>query len=125
MVYATAGYHPHDSKDASDDYLKNLKILAENPKVIAIGEMGLDYFYNHSDKKIQLKRFKEQLDLAKDLDLPAIIHNRESDSDLYNTLKSSQINKGVIHCFSSTIEFANKILDLGLSTIIYRYSHIL
>ena len=114
MVYATAGYHPHDAKDASDDYLKNLKMLAKNPKVIAIGEIGLDYFYNHSDKKIQLARFKEQLDLAKDLDLPAIIHNRESDSDLYNTLKISQLNKGVIHCFSSTLEFGNKILDLGL-----------
>ena len=114
MVYATAGYHPHDSKDASDDYLNNLKILAENPKVIAIGEMGLDYFYNHSDKKIQLQRFREQLDLARELNLPAIIHNRESDSDLYNTLKSSNTNKGVIHCFSSTIDFADQILDLGL-----------
>ena len=63
MVYATAGYHPHDSKDAADDYLDDLRILAKNPKVVAIGEMGLDYFYNHSDKKIQLQRFEEQLDL--------------------------------------------------------------
>ena len=114
MVYATAGYHPHDSKDARDDYLNDLRILAKNPKVIAIGEMGLDYFYKYSDKKIQLQRFQEQLDLAKELNLPAIIHNRESDSDLYGTLKSSQINKGVIHCFSSTIDFAHQILDLGL-----------
>ena len=114
MVYATAGYHPHDSKDAVDDYLDDLRILAKNPKVVAIGEMGLDYFYNHSDKKIQLQRFEEQLGLAKELNLPAIIHNRESDSDLYETLKSSQINKGVIHCFSSTIDFAHEILDLGL-----------
>ena len=58
MVYATAGYHPHDSKDAVDDYLDDLRILAKNPKVVAIGEMGLDYFYNHSDKKIQLQKFQ-------------------------------------------------------------------
>ena len=76
--------------------------------------MGLDYFYKHSNKKIQLQRFEEQLGLAKELNLPAIIHNRESDSDLYETLKSSQTNKGVIHCFSSTIDFAHQILDLGL-----------
>ena len=114
IVYATAGYHPHDSKDASEYYLNDLKKLAKNPKVVAIGEMGLDYFYNHSDKQIQIHRFEEQLNLAKELDLPAIIHNRESDSDLYNILQSLKINKGVIHCFSSTIDFAYQNLDLGL-----------
>tara|TARA_Y100000588_G_C14231256_1_gene915386 strand:- start:1402 stop:2157 length:756 start_codon:yes stop_codon:yes gene_type:complete len=114
MVYATAGYHPHESKETKSDYLDQLKKLLTHKKVIAVGEMGLDYFYEISDSKIQRKIFREQLDLAKELNMPAIIHNRNSDDDLFNDIKSSGIKKGVIHCFASNLEFANKILDLGL-----------
>ena len=114
MVYATAGYHPHESKETQLDYLKQLKEILSHNKVIAVGEMGLDYFYKISDSKIQRRIFREQLELARELDMPAIIHNRDSDDDLLNDIKSSKITKGVIHCFASNLEFANKLLDIGL-----------
>ena len=113
-VFATTGYHPHEAKLAPKDYLDKMKDLLEKPKVIAVGEIGLDYYYENSDKKIQNKIFREQLDLAKDLNMPAIIHNRESDDDLYKNIKESNISKGVIHCYSSDINYANKLFDLGL-----------
>ena len=114
MVYATAGYHPHESKETQINYLEQLKKILSHNKVIAVGEMGLDYCYKISDSKIQRKIFREQLELARELDMPAIIHNRESDDDLLNDIKSSKITKGVIHCFASNLEFANKLLDIGL-----------
>ena len=113
-VFATVGYHPHESKLAVDNYLDKMLELLKHPKAVAIGEIGLDYYYKHSDKKTQIKVFREQLELAKDLDMPVVIHNRESDKDLYDNLKNSKINNGVIHCYSSDIKYANKIFDLGL-----------
>ena len=113
-VFATVGYHPHESKLAVDSYLDKMLELLKHPKAVAIGEIGLDYYYKHSDKKTQIKVFREQLELAKDLDMPVVIHNRESDKDLYDNLKNSKINNGVIHCYSSDVKYANKIFDLGL-----------
>ena len=113
-VFATVGYHPHESKLAVDNYLDKMLELLKHPKAVAIGEIGLDYYYKHSDKKTQIKVFREQLELAKDLDMPVVIHNRESDKDLYDNLKNSKINNGVIHCYSSDVKYANKIFDLGL-----------
>ena len=113
-IFATVGYHPHESKLAVDNYLDKMLVLLKHPKAVAIGEIGLDYYYKHSDKKTQIKVFREQLELAKDLDMPVIIHNRESDKDLYDNLKNSKINNGVIHCYSSDVKYANKIFDLGL-----------
>jgi len=113
-IFATVGYHPHESKLAVDNYLDKMLELLKHPKAVAIGEIGLDYYYKHSDKKTQIKVFREQLELAKDLDMPVIIHNRESDKDLYDNLKNSKINNGVIHCYSSDVKYANKIFDLGL-----------
>ena len=83
-------------------------------KIIGIGETGLDYYYNHSQIQTQLRVFTEQINLAKELDMPIIIHNRLADKDLYKALKNSGIKKGVIHCFSSNLEFAEKIINLGL-----------
>jgi len=113
-VFATVGYHPHESKLAGDNYLDKMTELLKHPKVVAVGEIGLDYYYEHSDKNTQIKVFREQLELAKELNMPAVIHNRESDEDLYNNIKESKITKGVIHCYSSDIQYANKIFDLGL-----------
>ena len=114
LIYATAGYHPHESKDASSNYLNDLEQLLKHKKVVALGEIGLDYYYNHSQVETQLRVFTEQIDLAKGLDMPIIIHNRLADKDLYKTLNNSGIKKGVIHCFSSNLEFAEKIINLGL-----------
>jgi len=113
-VFATVGYHPHEAKLAPKNYLEGIKNISRESKVVAIGEIGLDYYYEHSDKKIQIKVFREQLELAKELNMPTIIHNRESDDDLYHNIKESNINKGVIHCYSSDIKYANKLFELGL-----------
>ena len=114
IVYATAGYHPHESQDADDNYIKELEVLLNHNKVVALGEIGLDFFYNHSDKKTQIKIFNEQLELAKNLNIPCIIHNRNSDKELVVSLIRNKISKGVIHCFASNLELANKLINMSL-----------
>ena len=114
IVYATAGYHPHESKHSKQGYLKDIKDLLSHDKVIALGEIGLDYYYNNSKRKTQKKVFIEQLELAKELNMPVIIHNRDADSDILESLNKININKGVIHCFASDLKFAQKIISLNL-----------
>ena len=113
-IFATCGIHPHDSEKADKKYLQILEEFSKQKKVVAIGEMGLDYFYDFSDQKTQKKIFMNQLELANELELPAIIHNRESDNDLYKIIQDSKLKRGVIHCFTSNLNFAEKLLDLGL-----------
>ena len=108
MIYASAGYHPHESKKITPNYLKELETFLEHEKVVALGEIGLDFFYEHSDKKTQIKVFEQQLELAKSLDIPCIIHNRESDKELLKSIKNVKNNKGVIH------SFAKKLINLNL-----------
>ena len=95
MIYATAGFHPHESKDANHGFIKELEELSAHEKVVAIGEIGLDFHYNHSDKKTQIKIFKEQLELSKSLNMPCIIHNRNADAELLECLKKHNINNAV------------------------------
>ena len=114
MIYSTAGYHPHESKDANENYLEKLEQLLNHEKVVAVGEIGLDFFYNHSDKKTQVKIFNEQIELANHLNMPCVIHNRNSDIELLESLKQQKIKKGVIHCFASNIKFAKELLNLNL-----------
>lgn len=113
MIYATAGFHPHESKDAKNSYLKELETFLSHKKVIALGEIGLDFFYKNSDKKTQIDIFEEQLLLAKSLNMPCVIHNRESDKELIDSLNKTGNNKGVIHCFASNLKLAKKLIDLG------------
>ena len=113
-IFATTGYHPHESKEADSNYLKDLEELSKHKKVVAIGETGLDYFYGISDKKTQIKIFREQCALSKSLNLPIIVHNRDSDDDLLECLIKEKISHGVIHCFASNLNFAKKITDLGM-----------
>ena len=112
-IYASVGIHPHEAKDASKQYLNALKKKAAHQKVVAIGEIGLDYHYNFSDSITQKKVFSEQLELANELNLPTIVHCRDSDDDLYACIKNSKSHKGVIHCFASNLDFAKKIIELG------------
>lgn len=112
-IYATIGIHPHESKDASEKYLSKIESYSNHQKVVAIGEIGLDYYYNFSDSKIQKVVFLEQLKLAKKLNLPSVIHCRDAYEDLLEIIIESEHNKGVIHCFSGDLEFANKIINLG------------
>ena len=94
-------------------YLNTIEDMCKHDKVIAIGETGLDYFYNHSSKSIQKKIFIDQIELSNNLNLPIVIHNRESDKDLLEILKRFK-PKGVIHCFSGNLKMAKEVTNLGL-----------
>ena len=113
IVYATAGYHPHEAKETKKSYLKELENILSHNKVLALGEIGLDFYYNHSDKKVQIKTFKEQLELAKSLNMPTVVHSRNSDHYLLDCIIETQSKNGVVHCFASNINFANKLFKEG------------
>ena len=116
-AFATVGIHPHDASkvDEEGQYLKKLKEWAAHKKVVAIGEIGLDYHYDHSPRDLQQKRFREQLALAKELGLPVSIHSREAWSDTVNIVKefSPFSQSGVFHCFGGTVAEAKEVADLG------------
>ena len=112
-IYATAGIHPHDSKDAAEDDLKELRKLLDNEKIVAVGEMGLDYFRNISNSDIQKILFKDQLKLAEETNKPIVFHNREADEDIINILSDFPNVIGVAHCFSSSYETAIKLIEMG------------
>lgn len=113
-VYATVGIHPQDAVEATIEGLNELKKLASNTKVVAIGEIGLDYFRNHQPPKIQIEAFHKQLQLAQELALPVVIHCRDAHSDVLKVLKELKINRGVMHCFSGDELFLEQVLSLGL-----------
>lgn len=114
-IYAAMGVHPHNASELDDEVYEKIKQNAGHPKVIAIGEIGLDYHYDFNPKDIQQNAFRKQLQLAKELDMPVIIHNRESDDDMIEILTQEQDGrlKGVLHCFSGDEKMLDKALDLG------------
>ena len=114
-VYAAAGVHPHEAGRVAADYLGQMENLAARPKVVAIGEMGLDYYRNRSPVKDQKKVFHEQLDLAKQLNLPVIIHDREAHGDVMDILRGAGPFPagGVIHCYSGSWEMAKECISMG------------
>jgi TatD DNase family protein len=113
-IYAAVGVHPHDSEDVPGEYINTLEDLAENKKVIAIGEIGLDYYYDHSPRDVQRKVFEQQIELAEKLDLPMIFHMRDSTADMLSILGEHKGIRGVMHCFSGSLETAQKCLAMGL-----------
>ena len=112
-VYCSAGIHPHDSQNVDKDYIQQIELMMRSKRMIAIGEIGLDYFRNISSKKSQIKVFNELLQLADNINKPIIFHNREADQDIIDILSSYPNVIGVSHCFSSTLSTAKKLLDLG------------
>lgn len=116
FIYAAVGIHPHDAKEAPGDYLEQLREMARHPKVVAIGEIGLDYYYDLSPRDVQQKIYKEQLVLAKELNLPFIIHNRDAHGDTLRILGEEQPypSAGVMHCFSASWEVAQECIKMGL-----------
>lgn len=115
-IYAALGYHPHEAKEFVDDFITFYEEqIKENNKVKAIGEIGLDYYYEHSDKEVQITVFKKMIELAKKVDLPIILHVRDSFDDAFNVLNESAYpwNKMVFHCFTGSKEMADYILDKG------------
>ncbi|MGI6497464.1 MAG: TatD family hydrolase [Oscillospiraceae bacterium] len=113
FVYAAVGVHPHDAKKMTDGDLSTLRGLAAHPKVMAIGEIGLDYFYDHSPREVQQKRLREQMALAESVALPVIIHDRDAHGDCFDIVRSFPKVKGVYHCYSGSLEMARQLLDLG------------
>lgn len=122
FIYATIGIHPHEAKLAADSDFQELERLAKRPKVIAVGEIGLDYFYDHSPREVQQQVFVKQMELAHAAKLPIVIHNRPSQDsenawdDFFALIgqhwTSSELG-GVLHCFTGTWAHAKRALDLG------------
>lgn len=115
FVYATVGVHPHDTNNVNDSVLLKLKDMAKNKKVVAVGEIGLDYYRDHSPREIQRKIFARQLELAVDLKLPVVIHSRDAHDDSMEIIKeyAFDLPGGVFHCFQGNYEAAMKVIELG------------
>ncbi len=111
-VYSAVGIHP-ECVSVSDTNLEILKDLSKDKKVIAVGEIGLDYHYSQENKNLQIDFFEKQILIANELSLPILVHDREAHMDTLNLLKNYQ-PKGVVHCFSGSLEMAEEILKLGM-----------
>ncbi len=112
-IYATVGIHPHEADSFTLETAQMIKNLAKDKKVVAIGEIGLDYFKQFSKKENQLPLFLAQLKLAKELNLPLVIHTRDAQADTLKILKDAIPVRAVIHCFSGDNLFLKECLDLG------------
>jgi TatD DNase family protein len=119
-IYASVGVHPEMAYDLPDNWLDELRTMAKSPKVVAIGEIGLDYHGEDLDRVKQAEAFKKQLGLALELKLPFVIHDRDAHGDVMDILreaaqKSNNNIKGIMHCFSGSVEMANEIIGMGMS----------
>jgi len=112
-VYSVVGIHPHEADNLGDDAKEAISGLARNKKVVAIGEIGLDYFKNFSRKESQLRLFLYQIGLAKELNLPVVIHTRSAESDTLRALKGAMPMQALVHCFSGDESFLEECLGLG------------
>jgi len=117
-VWASVGIHPHEADAHSDMGEAALLEAAAHPKVIAIGETGLDYYYDHSDRETQKELFRRHISVARETGLPLIVHTREAEEDTY-AIMAEEMEKGaypaLIHCFTASADFGRKVLDLGLT----------
>ncbi|MEW6116380.1 MAG: TatD family hydrolase [Nitrospirota bacterium] len=114
FIYAAVGMHPHDAKDFNEDIFNQIKTWTKRNKVVAVGEIGLDYHYDHSPREVQREVFIKQLQYAKEADLPVVVHSREAKEDTLRIIEASGIRKGVMHCFSGDREMAERVLMMGL-----------
>ena len=112
-IYCACGVHPEEVDGLPESYIDILRNMAQNEKCVAIGEIGLDYYWRQDNKELQKKVFEEQILLAKELDLPIIVHDRDAHEDTLAILKKHK-PKGVLHCFSGSAETAKEILKLGM-----------
>ena len=114
-VFAAIGIHPHNSQSVAESDYQRLRALAADRKIAAYGEIGLDFYRNHSPKPVQRREFARQLNLAGELKLPVIIHDREAHQEVYDILRAEAgyLHGGVIHCFSADLTWAQKFVDLG------------
>jgi len=112
FVYASVGIHPHDVCNATENDIETLIKLGMEDKVVAVGEIGLDYYYNHSPRELQKQWFRLQIDAAKRLKLPIIVHNRDAHEDSLKIIKEEKASEvgGVFHCYSGSVEMARELL---------------
>lgn len=121
FIYASVGFHPHDAKDFTEEIFDQIKEWATNSskergasgKVVGIGEIGLDYHYDHSPREVQQEVFLKQLLFAKEINLPVVIHSREAKKDTLDIVRESGVGKGVFHCFSGDMDMAEKAMGMG------------
>lgn len=115
MIYAAVGVHPHEAKDMDDITLELLRGLAKKPKVMAIGEIGLDFYYDNSPREVQREWFRKQIRLSKDVDLPIIIHDRDANHEVMEILKEERAFDGgvVLHCYSGSADLAKQYIKRG------------
>ncbi|MBC8632301.1 TatD family hydrolase [[Eubacterium] tenue] len=116
FIYAAVGVHPHDVGEMTEEDIETLRKLAlENEKVKAIGEIGLDYYYDNSSREIQKKWFKRQIELANELKLPIIIHDRDAHGDTFEIIKNTKSPEigCVLHCYSGNVELAKEYVKMG------------
>ncbi|MFZ5944512.1 MAG: TatD family hydrolase [Bacillota bacterium] len=115
FIYASVGLHPHDAKDQSKGFWEELYKLAGHPKVAALGEMGLDYYWDNSPRDVQRDVFRQQIAMAKDLQKPIIIHDRDAHQDVLTIVREERAFEvgGVFHAYSGSWEMAKEILDMG------------
>jgi TatD DNase family protein len=117
-IYAAIGIHPQEANELEEggaDAWEQLKEMLSHPKVVALGEIGLDYYYENSPREIQKKWFHAQLTLAEELDLPVVIHTRDAMKDTLEILKEHPNNRGILHCYSGSVESLRELLKLGWS----------
>lgn len=114
-LFATVGMHPHDAKGVDEESFQRLEALASSPKVVAVGETGLDFYYNHSSRETQIALFCRFIQMALETRLPLVVHNREADRKVAELLRGEGRGglRGVIHCFTGDYDAAKTFLDLG------------
>lgn len=112
-IYALLGVHPEDCEKFSDDTAKKIIELAKDKKVVGIGEIGLDYHYTKENKEIQKRCFITQIEIAKMLDLPVVVHDREAHKDTFDILKETKVKRVLLHCFSGSTEFMKQCCNEG------------
>ncbi|WP_304340927.1 TatD family hydrolase [Metaclostridioides mangenotii] len=116
FIYAAVGVHPHDVSELDDSAIETLReMVTKNNKVVAIGEIGLDYYYDHSPREVQKEWFKKQILLANELKLPIIIHDRDAHADTFDIIKEYKSNEigCVLHCYSGSVELAREYIKMG------------
>jgi len=115
FIYGAVGIHPHDASDLNEESLGQLRELAREPRIVAVGEIGLDYYYDYSPRELQKKCFREMIGMAKELKLPIIIHDRDAHEDTLKIVKEEKANEvgGVFHCYSGSWEMAKEVMKLG------------
>lgn len=113
FIYAAVGVHPGNTGTMTDEDLEKIKQMASHKKVVAIGEIGLDYYYDEPERDVQKIWFRKQLELAKELNMPYIIHDREAHADTLDIIREVGYTKGVMHCYSGSVEMAKVLLKMG------------